>query len=502
VLNLTRIKKKFFLTTLRCPRKAWLLRNRPGTEELSLAQQFRIDQGIEIGEKARELFPDGILIEQKATDDAAQKTQQLLTNPAITVIFEATFLHNDYAAKADILIRNNNGWELIEVKSATAKKVVGTNGKPKDPKTNRDLSDLVDDMAYTALIIGMNGLALTKVSLMLVADTFELGMDRDKLFASFNFTAEVMGRVAGFGSRLEPVAALLAASEEPAFRLISDCRKCEFFEHCIPLPEGYTIFDIPRLQEKQLLDLYGQGIVLVRDIPAGYPLSDTQVQPVECMRSGTVLVGEALAGELAKVRWPAHYLDFETTQTAYPLYGRVLPYEMIATQYSVHTCTACGEVLRHREFLADPARDCRKELALALIRDLDGDGSVLSYSSYEEQVIKGLIVRYPELKEPLTKILTRIVDLIACSKCVSHPAFRGSNSIKKVLPVLVPAMSYEGLPIANGEDALVTFALMARGKFSPEECAKKREEMLRYCELDTLAMVKIHEVFERMAGER
>jgi hypothetical protein len=111
-------------------------------------------------------------------------------------------------------------------------------------------------------------------------------------------------------------------------------------------------------------------------------------------------------------------------------------------------------------------------------------------------------VRYPDLKEPLTAILKRIVDLIACSKCVDHPAFRGSNSIKKVLPVLVPEMSYEGLPIANGEDAMVTFALMARGAFSPEECAEKREEMLRYCGLDTLAMVKIHEVFERMAREK
>ena len=40
-----------------------------------------------------------------------------------------------------------------------------------------------------------------------------------------------------------------------------------------------------------------------------------------------------------------------------------------------------------------------------------------------------------------------------------------------------------------------------RKKFTPEECAQKREEMFRYCGQDTLAMVKIHEVFERMAGE-
>ncbi|HXX56143.1 MAG TPA: DUF2779 domain-containing protein, partial [Methanoregula sp.] len=141
-------------------------------------------------------------------------------------------------------------------------------------------------------------------------------------------------------------------------------------------------------------------------------------------------------------------------------------------------------------------------LAEQLIRDLDGNGSVLSYSRYESQVIRGLVDRYPELKVPLTAIITRIVDLLECAKCVDHPEFRGSRSIKVVLPVLVPEMTYEGLPIANGEDALVTFAYMARGKFTPEECARKRGEMLRYCELDTLAMVKIHEVFGQMAREK
>jgi hypothetical protein len=378
--------------------------------------------------------------------------------------------------------------------------VIGANGRPKDPVTNRDLSDLVDDMAYTALIAIESGLPLATVRLMLVAENFEIGMAPENLFALYEFTAEVKARAAASGEQLETVAAVLDGAEEPAFRLTGDCKKCGFREHCIPLSGGCTIFDIPRLQEKQLLGLYGRGIVRAEDIPHDYPLSDTQKAPVACMRSGRVIVDRKLQAELAKVRWPAHYLDFETTQTAYPLYGNVNPYEKIATQYSIHTCSDCGEVVRHREYLADPARDCRRELAEALIRDLDGDGSVLSYSRYEEQVIRGLIGRYPDLMEPLAAILGRIVDLLDCAKYVNHPAFRGSSSIKVVLPALVPAMTYEGLPIANGEDAMVTFAWMARGKFPPEECTEKRAMMFRYCRQDTLAMVRIHEVFQRMAG--
>jgi hypothetical protein len=485
------ITKKIFLATSRCPRRGWLLRHQQGQAELSLSERFRIEQGIEIGERARTLFPNGILIEQQATEDAARKTQELLADPKVTVLFEATFQYDDYAAKADVLVKESATWNLIEVKAKTV--------KVRDRK--KDLSDLLDDMAYTTTIIGRTGLPLSSARLLLLSDTFQLGMDPGQLFASFDYTSEVKARANTFDGLLDQYAAILAQQNQPEFQLIGDCKDCEFFRDCIPTGQECTIFDIPRISEKQLQELYNQGILYAKDIPASFRCTPTQVGPVTCMRSGKTDVGDGLAGELAMVRWPAHYLDFETTHTAYPLYENVNPYELIPTQYSIHTCARCGEVLRHREYLADPKRDCRKELAERLIRDLNGDGSVLSYSPYEIQVIKKLIERVPELKEPLNNILGRIVDLIECTKCVSHPGFRGSNSIKDVLPVLVPGMTYEGLPVANGEDAMVTFAYMARGKFSVEECARKWEEMLRYCEQDTLAMVKIHEEFEKMARD-
>lgn len=488
VLILNRIKKKIFLETKTCPRKGWLLRNQTWLAVLTLGEQFRIDQGIEIGEKAREVFPGGVLVEERSTELAAKKTEGLLANLSVKVIFEATFLYGDYAAKSDVLIRNGDSWDLIEVKSSTSKKI----------ESKKDLSDFVDDMAYTAIILGKNGLSISAIHLMLLSEKFQLGMEIAKLFESFDYTDMVKNRVAEFEKLLEPCAKITSGATEPAFRFINNCKKCDFFEHCIPESTDYTIFNIPRLSEKQLLNLHAKGIFLVRDIPLSFRLTDTQKLPVECMRSGKTIINAGLKSELKKIKWPAHFLDFETTQTAFPLYANVTPYEKIPTQYSIHTCSQCGKVLRHKEYFADPTRDCRRELAETLIKDLDGEGSVLSYSSFEKQIINGLIKTCPELSGPLTLILNRLVDLIECSKCVNHPEFRGSNSIKDVLPVLVPDMSYEGLPIANGEDASVTFAYMAHGKFTQEECAMKREEMLRYCKQDTLAMVKIHEVFEKM----
>jgi CRISPR/Cas system-associated exonuclease Cas4 (RecB family) len=489
VLILNRIKKKIFLETKTCPRRGWLLRNQTSPAALSLGEQFRIDQGIEIGEKAREAFPGGVLVEEQSTELAAKKTEKLLADPSVKIIFEATFLFGDYAAKSDILIRNGNSWDLIEVKSSTSKKI----------ESKKDLSEFLDDMAYTAMIIGKNGLSLSTIRLMLLSEKFRLGMSIDALFESFDYTNDVKNRVTAFEKLLDSCATITSQPEEPAFRLISNCKNCDFFEHCIPKSPEYTIFDIPRLSEKQLLDLHSKGIFLIRNIPESFRLTDTQKLPVECMRSGKQLVDPRLQKELEKITWPVHYLDFETTQTAFPLYSDVAPYESIPTQYSIHSCTSCGSVTLHKEYFADPSRDCRHELAKSMIRDLDGTGSVLMYSTYEKTIIKGLIQTCPDLAGPLTTILNRLVDLIECTKCVGHPEFQGRNSIKYVLPALVPDLSYKGMTIANGDDALVTFAYMARGKFTPEECAIKREEMLRYCKLDTLAMVKIHEVFTRLA---
>ena len=70
--------------------------------------------------------------------------------------------------------------------------------------------------------------------------------------------------------------------------------------------------------------------------------------------------------------------------------------------------------------------------------------------------------------------------------------FRGSFSIKRVLPVLVPELSYEGLPIGDGDTAVAKFARMALGQYDGDKRGEIRQQLLVYCRLDTLAMVELH----------
>jgi hypothetical protein len=88
------------------------------------------------------------------------------------------------------------------------------------------------------------------------------------------------------------------------------------------------------------------------------------------------------------------------------------------------------------------------------------------------------------------------------SRNVYHPDFRGSFSIKSVLPALVPNLSYSGLEVKNGDVAVTRFARMARGEISGEAVAVTRQQLLDYCKLDTFAMVALHEVLHQFAGTR
>ena len=130
------------------------------------------------------------------------------------------------------------------------------------------------------------------------------------------------------------------------------------------------------------------------------------------MKSGSEYVGPTLREDLAKIQWPAAYLDFETVLTAIPLYPYVAPYQQITTQFSIHVCDEPGHVIRHDEYLAYPTRDCQRELAEKLLEALHGTKSVIVYhASFEKGRLSDLADLFQDLKPQLQDVIDRLVDL-------------------------------------------------------------------------------------------
>jgi hypothetical protein len=471
------ITKNIFINTAFCSTLGWRFRNGKIRKEFSPGQLFRMKQGKEIGSLARNSYPEGIFVNELSSKTAAERTQDLLKNPKTRVMFEATFLAGNYIAKADVLVRKGKSWELIEVKSSVAAK-----------------EEFIDDMAYTTLVAQAAGFFPSVISLLLIDKNYRYGMPLEHLFVKTDFTEQVLAKVEEFKTIVESIDSVTSTPEEPEPELTYNCRQCDQFSECLGKEIESHIFEIPGIRKKTVEKLIASGITSIHEIPDSFSLTDNQKLVVDCVKSGKVHIDTDLHKKLSAIHWPACYLDFETMMTAIPLWPDIAPYDQIPVQYSLHICERYGTIIRHRDYLADPCHDCRRELAERLIEDLNGEGSIITYSTFEKTTISKLSTTFPDLSDDLQSLINRIVDLEQCIKCVNHPEFCGRTSIKIVLPVLVPDLSYEGLEIADGDTALVTFAMMAQGKMDTGERERKRAALLEYCKRDTLAMVRLHEV--------
>ena len=201
-----------------------------------------------------------------------------------------------------------------------------------------------------------------------------------------------------------------------------------------------------------------------------------------------------ILNRICTLTYPLYFLDFESFQPAVPLYDDSHPYEQIVFQYSLHYITTAGGELKHKEYLAQPGEDPRRGVAEALCRDIPRNVCTLAYNmGFEKGRIKGLTELFPDLADHLMDIHDHIVDLMVPFQKRQYycRAMQGSYSIKYVLPALFPGdpeLDYHSLDgVHNGTEASAAFEKM--GEMDPVERQKCRENLLKYCGLDTLAMV-------------
>jgi hypothetical protein len=235
------------------------------------------------------------------------------------------------------------------------------------------------------------------------------------------------------------------------------------------------------------------GIEKIGDIPASFSLSALQERIRLCVIHNKDYISPKLKGELMNVEYPLHFLDFETTGSAVPRYAGTRPYQAIPFQWSDHILYEDGAI-NHQEFLCDEDKDPREEFILSLLDALGRGGSIVTYTSYEEGIIKGLAEELSEYREKLLSLLKRIKDLYKIiSRHYYHPGFHGSFSLKSVLPAVLPEMSYENLAIHEGQLAGLEYLRMIDPATSSDDKKKIRKDLLTYCGHDTLAMLKIRE---------
>ena len=181
------------------------------------------------------------------------------------------------------------------------------------------------------------------------------------------------------------------------------------------------------------------------------------------------------------------------------------PFDQLPFQWSVHVQRQPEAELDHYEFLSTDSSDPRRGFITSLCGALGKSGSIVVYSQqFESQRLAELAARLPEFAEPIKAIQSRLFDLLPVVRDhVYHPAFAGSYSLKSVLPALVPAMSYDGMAVGNGQDAGRVWESLVRGGLDQAESERIRKALLAYCGQDTMAMVRLLENLKLQAcGEK
>ena len=483
------LSKSDWLAAEECLAKAWFQLRAPSTPP-NEAGLFRMQQGQEVGSRARELYPNGIFVSGSSGKTPAEITEVLLADASVETLFEAEFRTGPFVAKADILKRQGGAWHVLEVKSSFS-------------DTSR-MKELIDDLAYTVMVLRLTGLQVAGSSLVLLSRNYRFGDRTDSLFEIIDKTVEVDARVAQFEDSAEGVAHALFDGAAPTQTLVSACRDCEFFsDECLGSGLAHTVFDIPGLHHTKLKRLAAEGIIDLSLVPEDLKLNPRQERAKYSALSGNNVVEPGLGAALKSIEWPCHYLDFETVATVLPVYEGHGCHQQVLTQFSIHHRDTIDGEVRHSEYLADAKKDCQRDVARALIEALGERGSIIVYSSFEKTRIKALRDAFPDLAQQLDAILNRLKDLLPLIEDnIYHADFRGSFSIKKVLPALIPDLSYAGLEVADGDTAITRFARMARGEIVGDDVAVVRQQLLDYCRTDTLAMVRLHEVLGRLAAGR
>jgi len=481
------LSKSKYCRGLQCKKMLWLEKYKP-EEKIDLNNENILEQGNAVHEVAKYLFGNHINIE------FSENLNQMIKDTYITIesykdviITEASFNYNNNFCSVDILKKKGNQYEIYEVKSST------------------ELKDIyIHDASYQYYVLTNLGFNVTKCTIVVINNQYvrKGPLNLNELFIKQDITNDVINLQDTVKENIKDINNYIDTEIEPTDDIDLKCFKpypCPFFKYCTKHLSNNNVFDLASMHNSKKIKLYQEGFYSYKDL-LNSDINDKQIQQIEfeLYQKEDYLDKDKIKEFLEELSYPLYFLDFETYQTPIPLYDNISPYEKIPFQYSLHYLDNEDGILNHKEFLAEANTDPRRFLAERLVKDIPKDTCVLAYNmSFEKSVIKKLATIYPDLEEHLMNIYSNIKDLMIPfrNRDYYNKEMQGSYSIKYVLPALFPndeTLNYQNLELVhNGTEAMDKFKELS----SLDEAEQKytRDRLLKYCYLDTYAMVKIYE---------
>jgi len=503
------ITKSKYVKFMQCPMALWMSVNNPEEAGDDPSAEQRMTTGRTVGDVAKGIFGDYEDVSTRALDGTpnifkmVEKTEDCL-NRNVENICEASFVYEDCFCAVDILHKEGDGYAIYEVKSSTS------------CKPEYDI-----DITFQKWVLERCGIKVTGTYLVVLNNQYVYQgavdsegkpvYDLDELFTIMDRSEAVEELIGEVDENVRNAIEILD-EDYMSMEIDKQCgtksSRCAFFDYCKKqnnIPE-HSVFDLYRNTKAH--EQYKNGIVSFEDFKdsSAYnangitaQLRNRQLDFELEKRADMHVDTDAIKEFLGELTYPMYFLDFETMQAALPEYPNTQPYQQLTFQYSLHYIENEGGELKHKEFLAESGDpNMLRSLAEQLIADIPENECVLAYNmGFEKGRIKELAGLFPDIADHLMNIHDNINDLLIPFQkgyCYNR-AMGGSFSIKSVLPALFPndpELDYHSLEgVHNGSEAMSIFPQIK--DMPEEEKAKARENLLRYCHLDTLAMVRVWE---------
>lgn len=516
-MTLTRyLSKSQYTRGLQCAKSLWLYREKKELQDpTSPEQQAIFDQGTEVGILAQKWIGGGVLIKAGHADPAAalEETAAALAAGA-RVLYEAAYLYDDVLVRVDIMMQGpGGGWDLYEVKSTTAVE-----------------KNHLDDVAIQRYVLTGAGVRVNRAHLVHLDPGYvrQGALDLQRLFLPVDVTHETEPLLDVIAEQVRGMKEVAVATEPPKVAIGPRCTKpydCSFTGHCWAHVPDYSVFNLSGARMDKKTELWNGGYKTIDQIPDFdkrdpetklFKLTEFQQVQREVAKSGKPAIHPVLIAEhLRTLHYPAYFLDFEAVNPAIPPYDGLRPYQQLPFEASLHVRQERGGPLEHHEYLADGTRDPRGGLVEFLRQRIGPIGSVVAFSkSYEGNLLKAMAAwtNIGNAAVELNDFEQRLWDVAEPFRkgFYAHPGFKGRWSIKAVLPVLCPDLTYDGLAIKNGAEAMTAYArLMDIAAGKPGNWRSFEEErdaimaaLRAYCGQDTLAMVRLLDILEDVAAAK
>jgi hypothetical protein len=461
--------------------------------------QARFDQGHEFEKYVEPLFSPLVCL---GFDGFS--AYQALPNKTLTawvkgasIVAQGRYVHAQATCIVDLLSKQENGhYKLIEIKSSTSQK-----------------PEHIFDLAFQKVVLDGAGFHIDKCELAIVNKEYvrKGEVEPEKLVNFIDVTDKVFSKVEDTKIRIRDALTTINSSQMPDpkpedARLGSYSEWMKIREQIEPPMDDKSIHNLPYMSADKASKLIKEGVTNISDISDYSVLGKATQKYLRAKDTGSRFVDtKRLKQFIHKIQYPLHFFDYETSQNLVPVWNDTKPYQQVTFQYSLHVQKEPSGKLEHYEYLHRDVSNPIPRLLDRLSQHIQPTGSVLVwYESFEKSRNSEMAAVYENHKQFLDNLNSRIIDLMIpfSEEMVIDPRFKGSASIKAVLPVFNSNLSYKDLNIQEGGSAARLWKQVVFGSESPLIQRQTFDDLVKYCERDTFAMVEIYDQLRQAVDDK